>query len=180
MQVLIHDVERSSRHRQSEHGGHHGDSGPAGGSVLKEPANDAPAGPDDQQDGDRLPEQFRPGQRNPSQPHKVRHPRVEYAGAHLQLEESRVVREESRIQIRLDGGQVDAVVFDAGVVPHDAEAKHRERQDQQKITIGGMMHALLTLLSNLNISLPSGTSACSQQTIIRIVVDDSSICCQRR
>jgi hypothetical protein len=70
--------------------------------LLKELADDAPTGPQDQGDGDQLPEQFRPGDGDSGEAHKGNHQIIEDAGAHLELEEGRIVGIEGGIQIRLD------------------------------------------------------------------------------
>ena len=61
------------------------------------------------------------------------HPSVEDCGLHLQLEEFRVVRKKSRIQVGFDRSQVDPVVLKAGVIAHHQESQRREEQNPRQL-----------------------------------------------
>jgi hypothetical protein len=45
------------------------------------------------------------------------HEPVEDAGLHLQGEKAKIVGVKAGVEAALDGGQVDRVIFDAGMVP---------------------------------------------------------------
>ena len=51
---------------------------------------------------------------------------VEDSGLELDGEEFSVMREECRIQIAFDRGQVEGVIFEAGVISHDEEGEDGE------------------------------------------------------
>ncbi len=104
MKMLVHDVERCAGHRQREQGSHHSHPHPTRRGLFEEPADDAPASPDQQENREDLPEQFRPGKRHSGAANEGGHPCVEDAGPHLQLKESRVVGEKRWVQVRLDRG----------------------------------------------------------------------------
>ena len=133
VQMLIHHVERRSGHRQREHRGHQGNAGPLRPRLGKQPARNAPATEDDQCDGRKLPEQLPGGHRNAGPVNERGNPLVKEAGLHLKPEKVGVVGIKRGIQIALHRGQIDAVVFEAGMVAHHGHAEHREKQGQQNV-----------------------------------------------
>jgi hypothetical protein len=52
----------------------------------------------------------------------------------LDAEEVGVMGEERGLQVGLDAGEIDAVVFHAGVVAHDEEAERGEKKGQDERT----------------------------------------------
>jgi hypothetical protein len=62
--------------------------------------------------------------------HEPGHPFVEKGCLQLDPEEFGIMQVERMIQVAFHRGQIDAVVFNAGMVAHHGEAEHREKQDQ--------------------------------------------------
>src|ERR1035438_9816654 len=129
VQVLVHDIQRCAGHWESKQSHEHGQARPSSGGLLKEPANNAPASPDDQQDRESMQQQFCPSHLHSGDFNKPRHPCIKDTCPQLQLEESRVVGVECRVQICLDGSQIDAIVFRTRMVPRDKEANRRKQQN---------------------------------------------------
>ena len=63
---------------------------------------------------------------------KVGHPAIKECRLHLQPEKIRIVRKQRGVEVGLHRGQIDAVVFKAGVVPHHQKTKRRKQQNGQK------------------------------------------------
>ena len=62
----------------------------------------------------------------------MRHAAVEDGGLHLQPEKICVVREECRIEVGFYGGQIDSVVFQAGMVAHHQKSQQREEKNARQ------------------------------------------------
>ena len=60
---------------------------------------------------------------NSGQVHEPGYPFVEKCGLQLSTEEFGIVRVERRIQVALYGREINAVIFDAGVVSHHGEGQ---------------------------------------------------------
>jgi hypothetical protein len=84
-------------------------------------AADAPAAVEHEKDGGQLPEQDSPIQREGSEADGPGDEFVEDGGLELESEKFGIVGEESGVQIAFDRGQIEGVVFEAGVISHDEE-----------------------------------------------------------
>jgi hypothetical protein len=62
----------------------------------------------------------------------VGHPTVKLSSLELDAEEIRVMREEAGVQMGLDGGEINTIVFRTWVVTHDCETKQGKQQYGQK------------------------------------------------
>ena len=123
VQVLVHQIQRSTGNWKSEECRHGRDCGPPGRPLGKTMAGDPPASPQNQENNQDVPGQDDHRQRQMAQPDCARDQLVENGRLQLQSEEVRVVRIERGIQIMLDGGEVDSVVFSAGVIAVDQEGE---------------------------------------------------------
>jgi hypothetical protein len=99
-------------------------------------ATDSPATVEHEEDGGQLPEQDSPIQREVSEADGVGDEFVEDGGLELEAEKFGIVGEQSGVQIPFDRGQIEGVVFEAGVIPHDEEGEDGERSEKQEICDG--------------------------------------------
>jgi hypothetical protein len=134
MEVLIHDVERCAGDGEGEHGAEHGDAGPLGGRGGEEAAEDEESGTHYEEDGGALPEELAPCDRDVGDAKGLGDDLVKDRGLELGFKERGVVGEELGLEIVLDGGEVDGIVFSAGMVAHDQKGHQGKEQHEQGVT----------------------------------------------
>ena len=130
--MLVDEVQSRSRSWERKHGGEQGNPGPMSALLGKELEGDAPGGPENSAERKKLSQQLSPGEGNTGEADEVGHQGDEEGGLGLQAKEVGIVREESRIEAGFDRGEIDAVVFETGVVSHDGESDQGEQKDEKK------------------------------------------------
>jgi len=66
------------------------------------------------------------------EPNEARNPIIENRGLQLYAEEVRIVRIERGVQIALNCGQINAIVFRTRVISHHREGQEREGQQHKQ------------------------------------------------
>ena len=126
MQGLVEDVERGSGYRQGEENSEQADSGPDSGAGGKASAGQRPAGVEQEKSSEVLADEFRNGKRDVGDADPGGDEAIEDAGLHLPCKEREIVRVERGMKAVLDGGEVDAIVFDSRMVPLDEQSRGGE------------------------------------------------------
>ena len=121
MEILIDEVDAGAGDRNCQQGGDHGHGCPLRVRPRKAAAGDGKTSPENQENGDNLPENGRDAEREMSYANEGGDQLVEDCCLKLQAEEIGVVREKRGVQIALDGREVKGVVFQAGMIAEDQE-----------------------------------------------------------
>ena len=133
VQVLVDDVESAAGDRErQEHGDQRG-RGPVGTRLGEAAAADAPAAQQHAVNREEVPCENDPSNRQLRGTNRSCDYFIENGGLQLHCEEIGVVREERGIDVMLDGGEVDLVVFGSGMIAGDEHGKGREQQQDQGI-----------------------------------------------
>jgi len=114
----------------------------------KEGAGDAPTTQNDEQNGHRLKQEFSERDRYAGEMNESGDPFVKEGCLKLNAEEFRIVRVKCGIQVALYGCEVNAVVFDSGVITHHRHRNEREREDQKDIAPAKFLHLIQPNHSN--------------------------------
>ena len=135
MEMLVGNVDGGTGDGEGEHGGESGHAGPLGkdvGGFGEEARGDAAGCPEDDKEGEQLPEERGPGDGDVGDADELGNGTIEDGKAQLEAEEVGIVREECGVEVGLDAGEVDAVILHAGVIAHDEEAECREKEGEGK------------------------------------------------
>lgn len=133
--MLVKDVERGSRDRQSKEGADQGNGCPLPSARGEAAAGDGKTAPEQKKCGEELDREFgyRDGEVRP--PDQGCHEAVEDAGLHLEGEEPGVVGIEGGIKPVVDRRKVNGVVFEAGMVTCDDQGPGAHDQQQNYVYV---------------------------------------------
>jgi hypothetical protein len=123
VKVLVENVERGARDRKGEERADKGDACPLSSRSRKASSRQGPASQQQKKSREALAEQLgkRNGDMREVDPRS--HDPVKNTSLHLPCEQLEVVGIERRMQAPLDRGEIDRIIFDAGVVSFDDESR---------------------------------------------------------
>jgi hypothetical protein len=116
VQVLIENVECRTGDGERKKDADQGNGTKLCGGCGKTAPGEGETGPEEQEGRGALADQLDSRNRDVRCPNEERHQAVEDAGLHLQGEKLEVVWIESRMQASLDRGEVNGIIFHAGVI----------------------------------------------------------------
>jgi len=130
VEILVGEADGCAGNGDGEKNGDGEDGGPVGLGRWERAPSDGKAGGKDQESGGELPEKDREAEGKVGKADGGGDELVEDGGLELEAEEIGIVGEERGIEVALDGGEVESVVFETGVVALDGDGGSGDEQQK--------------------------------------------------
>src|SRR5256885_15564848 len=130
MKILVAEIKCGAGNRHGQQNGHRAHGRPLSMSLIETSSADLPAPPQQQKDRNKVPQQHADSDRQVGEANRAGNQLVKYRRLKLQGEELEIMWVELWIQMPLDGGKIDSVIFHSWVITlkQDCESSGEEKK----------------------------------------------------